>query len=178
MMATYFDLFDLPVSFKVDKSALKAKLFDLQKQYHPDLSSRTADAKAISSSLINQAYETLFVDDKRAMYLLELADQYAMLDKSIADLDFLDEMMDLRLSLDECDSEECALQLLTVAEQKSHKYAEQFCCTYAKDNPNWQVAIDCAKKMQFLSNLSADIIAKKNSFIYDDSTQSDDELYV
>lgn len=178
MMATYFDLFDLSASFKVDKSALKVKLFDLQKQYHPDLLSGEDNSQHISSSLINQAYDTLFFDDKRAMYLLELADQHAMLDQSIADLDFLDEMMDLRVLLDECDNEEGALHLLTIVQQKSHSYAEQFCCAYTKDNPNWQVAVDYAKKMQFLSNLSADIIAKKNTFIYNDSSQSDDELYV
>ena len=32
----YFELFGLPVSFKIDKSKLALKYFELQKKYHPD----------------------------------------------------------------------------------------------------------------------------------------------
>lgn len=173
-MATYFELFDLPKSFKVDKSLLKSRLFDLQKSHHPDLSNGADDL--VSSSLINQAYDTLFFDDKRAMYLLCLAGQDKALDQSIADLDFLDKMMDLRLSLDECGSEDEAIRLLTQVEEQSHQYAQKFCCAYSQDEPDWQMAADSAKKMQFLANLSADIVAKKDTFIYDETC--DDELYV
>ena len=32
----YFELFELPVSFKTDKARLAQKYFELQKKYHPD----------------------------------------------------------------------------------------------------------------------------------------------
>ena len=53
----YFELFNLPVTLKVDKSQLAKKYFELQKQFHPDFfiqASEDEQADALEkSSMLN-----------------------------------------------------------------------------------------------------------------------------
>ena len=39
----YFELFNLPVTLKVDKSQLAKKYFELQKQFHPDFFTQASE---------------------------------------------------------------------------------------------------------------------------------------
>ena len=55
----YFELFELPVSFIVDKSKLALKYFELQKKYHPDFFTQSTEAEQSdaleTSSQVNKA---------------------------------------------------------------------------------------------------------------------------
>ena len=104
----FFALFEQPVQFEVDQSRLDQQLRLLQKRYHPDnVAKDVADATQAkqqseqASALINQAYQTLSSPDSRASYLLGLADQGQNLEHSIADLEFLEDAMQMRIDLDE-----------------------------------------------------------------------------
>jgi molecular chaperone HscB len=95
----YFELFDIPVSLKIDKASLSKKYFELQKKYHPDFYTQSTDEEKMEalekSSLINKALKTLQNEDETIKYvllqkqLLEEEEKYAL------PPDFLMEMLEL-----------------------------------------------------------------------------------
>lgn len=72
----YFTLLDLPVSFDLDLQLLEANYYKALQRYHPDkhiCSSQEDKMKSIQLSYeVNQAYQTLRLDETRAVYLLSL----------------------------------------------------------------------------------------------------------
>jgi hypothetical protein len=70
----FYDIFNIPSTFKVDLKLLETKYKDLQKVLHPDkfasLSKGEQEASATTSSTINQAYQTLKNPSFRIGYLL------------------------------------------------------------------------------------------------------------
>ncbi|MER2164939.1 MAG: Fe-S protein assembly co-chaperone HscB, partial [Psychrobacter alimentarius] len=104
----FFALFEQPVQFEIHQERLDQHLRLLQKQYHPDNVAKnladTAQAQQHSekaSALINQAYQTLSAPESRASYLLEIAGQAQNVEHSIADLEFLEDAMQMRMDLDD-----------------------------------------------------------------------------
>ena len=69
---TYFEFYDIPVSFKVDATALKRTFYALSKKYHPDfftLETAEKQAEILELSTLNsQAYKTLSDFDLRMKY--------------------------------------------------------------------------------------------------------------
>ncbi len=72
----YFELYDLSVSFILDKNEVKRKFYTLSKKYHPDfytLESAEKQAEILElSTLNNEAYKVLSDDDRRLKYVLQL----------------------------------------------------------------------------------------------------------
>ena len=99
----YFELFDIPVSLKVDKSKLAKKYFELQKRYHPDFFTQADEegqaAALEKSSSINKALKLLQSQDETIKYVLELKGLLAADEKYQLPPDFLMEMMDLNENL-------------------------------------------------------------------------------
>ena len=100
----YFELYDIPVSFKVDKKALKKKFYELSRKFHPDFYTLEGEAKQAEilelSSLNNEAYKVLKDFNKRMKYVLDLKKIIAEEGKNKIPQAFLMEMMDtLRLWL-------------------------------------------------------------------------------
>lgn len=99
----YFELFDIPVSLKVDKSKLAKKYFELQKKYHPDFFTQAGEegqaAALEKSSSINKALKFLQNQDETIKYVLELKGLLAADEKYQLPQDFLMEMMDLNENL-------------------------------------------------------------------------------
>lgn len=72
---SYYELFDIPLSYSIDTNDLQAKMRSLQQEYHPDnfASDESKSLWALSvSSHINHAYQTLAKPLERAIYLLSL----------------------------------------------------------------------------------------------------------
>jgi molecular chaperone HscB len=71
----YFELFDIPVSLKIDKASLSKKYFKLQKKYHPDFYTQSTDEEKLEalekSSLINKALKTFQNEDETIKYVLQ-----------------------------------------------------------------------------------------------------------
>ena len=99
LLMNYFELFDVPVSMKLDATVLQQKFYQLSRSYHPDFYS-TASAQTQAeilekSSFINKAYSVLTNPD--------LLIEYVLMHHQIIDADekyqlpnqFLMEMMDL-----------------------------------------------------------------------------------
>ena len=101
----YFELFELPVSFIVDKSKLALKYFELQKKYHPDFFTRSSEAEQSdaleTSSQVNKALKVLKNEDETIKYVLQLKSLLEEEEKYQLPPDFLMEMMELNEELNE-----------------------------------------------------------------------------
>jgi len=99
----YFELYELPVSFILDKNEVKRKFYQLSKKYHPDfytLESEEKQAEILElSTLTNEAYQVLSDDDKRMKYVLSLRNMLDEEGKAQIPQDFLMEMMDVNETL-------------------------------------------------------------------------------
>lgn len=185
----FFALFEQPVGFAVDQERLDQQLRLLQKRYHPD-NLFIADSKSAvdsaqakqqseqASALINQAYQTLSAPDSRASYLLDIADQAQNLEHSIADLDFLEDAMQMRMDLDEAIEDKSLSVLRQLHPQISErltKQSERFNSAY--QSQDWQTAIDATQKLKFLVKLNADVTTGLDEVATAEHLD-DDDLYV
>ncbi|MET4693979.1 Fe-S protein assembly co-chaperone HscB [Endozoicomonas lisbonensis] len=102
----YFELFQLPVSCRVDLSLLAERYRELQKTVHPDRFAGADDRQqrlAIQyAAYVNEGYETLKSSMARSLYLLELAGYKVDLEtNTVMDPVFLMEQMELREAMSE-----------------------------------------------------------------------------
>lgn len=184
----FFALFEQPVQFAVNQERLDQQLRLLQKRYHPDNlvadSKNTADSAQAkqqseqASALINQAYQTLRDPDSRASYLLDIAGQAQNLEHSIADLDFLEDAMQMRMDLDDAiEGKELAAlkQLHPQITERLNKQSERFNSAY--QSQDWQTAIDATQKLKFLVKLDADVTTGLDE-VASAEHLDDDDLYV
>lgn len=184
----FFALFEQPVQFAVNQERLDQQLRLLQKRYHPDNlvadSKNTADSAQAkqqseqASALINQAYQTLSAPDSRASYLLDIAGQAQNLEHSIADLDFLEDAMQMRMDLDDAiEGKELAAlkQLHPQITERLNKQSERFDSAY--QSQDWQTAIDATQKLKFLVKLDADVTTGLDEVACAEHLD-DDDLYV
>ncbi len=167
----FFELFGLPVAFEIDKNTLKKSLLALQKQYHPDQASSDTIPTQMAS-LINHAFDTLNRDDTRASHLLSLAGVTCDLNASINDWDFLDEMLEYRMALDDTNNSEDLNQILADINAKKSAFNAKFSSSY--HSQDWQKAISHAQKIQFLEKLTIDVEHK----LTENLNTPDDDLYV
>ena len=72
----FFDIFDLPVSFDIDTTALAERYRELQRIAHPDRFANASDRErreAVQQAAnINEAFQTLKSPLQRARYILQL----------------------------------------------------------------------------------------------------------
>ncbi|MBS1586411.1 MAG: Fe-S protein assembly co-chaperone HscB [Bacteroidetes bacterium] len=98
-MLNYFELYGLPVNFHPDAAAVKAKFYQLSRQYHPDrFANAEEEAKLESlrmSAMNNDAYKTLNSPDATMAYILKLNHLLEDEEKYSLPNAFLMEMMDL-----------------------------------------------------------------------------------
>ncbi len=103
MEQSYFEFYDLPLSFQIDEAQLKKKFYALSKEYHPDFYANESQEKQDEvmelSTLNNKAYKVLSDPLKRIEYILELHDMLAEGDKYTLPQDFLMDMMDVNEAL-------------------------------------------------------------------------------
>lgn len=103
----YFDLFDMNVTFEVDKKALHERQQRLQSLFHPDrFVNADEQEKRLSvqqAAWVNEAYQTLENPVKRARYMLEVSGLELNDDtETTSDSAFLMDQMALREQLDAC----------------------------------------------------------------------------
>lgn len=181
----FFALFEQPVQFELHQDSLDQRLRLLQKRYHPDnvVKTLTDSVKAKqhseqASALINQAYQTLSVPDSRAAYLLDMAGHAQTLEQSIADLDFLEDAMEMRMDLDDAINDKNRVTLQQLQPQiveRLNIQSNRFNNAY--QHQEWQTAIDATQKLKFLVKLDADITTGLND-VASTEQLDDDDLYV
>ena len=100
---TYFDFYNLPVSFKIDAAALKKTFYANSKRFHPDFFTLESDEKQAEtlelSTRNTEAYKTLSDFDRRMKYVLELKGVLAAEGENKLPQDFLMDMMDINEAL-------------------------------------------------------------------------------
>ena len=101
----YFELFELPVTIKIDKALLSEKYFALQKKFHPDFFTQETEfeqAEALElSSQVNKAFKIFKTEDETLKYLLQIKGILEDEEKYQLPPDFLMEVMELNENLSE-----------------------------------------------------------------------------
>lgn len=109
----HFELFGLPVSFKIDKSKLALSYFELQKKYHPDFFTNSNEAEqelALEiSSQLNKALKTFKNENETIKYVLQLKGLLEEEEKYQLPPAFLMEMMELNEELSDDSAKEIEL---------------------------------------------------------------------
>jgi molecular chaperone HscB len=105
----YFEVFNLPLSLRIDKGYLKKEFYRLSREYHPDHFAQAEIAekeKALEmSALLNKAYQVLQDPDETLTYVLKLKGLYNEEEKGTMPQSFLMEMMELNEQLMELEME-------------------------------------------------------------------------
>lgn len=101
----YFDLFELPVSLKIDQGSLAQKYFELQKKFHPDFFTQATEheqEEALEmSSQLNKALKVFKNKEETIKYVLQLKGLLEEEEKYQLPPGFLMEMMELNEDLSE-----------------------------------------------------------------------------
>lgn len=159
----HFELFDLPVSYRVDLQILRDRYRELQRQVHPDrYASGTEQEQRLAmqgSTLINEAFETLKDPLARAQYLLTLHQVDFNPDtETTKDTAFLMEQLELREVLSEIDGQPDPLgavgELLDNVQGKLNKVINGMASDFENPTDEQLQAIrENVRKMQFLNKL-------------------------
>jgi len=114
----YFDLFDLPVTLKVNGAELRKKFFELSKQSHPDYYINESDEEqqlALEKyAAVNVAFKTLSNTEATIKYVLQQKGLLQDDEKYALPPHFLMEMLELNEALEEAQaagSEEARTQV-------------------------------------------------------------------
>ena len=130
LFKSYFELYDLPLTFKVDETLLNKKFYALSRQYHPDFyvneSEDTQHQVLELSTLNNRAYKVLSDPLKRIEYILELHNMLAEEDKYTLPQDFLMDMMDVNEALMDLESDPDPGRLMTISSEIDQLEASLF----------------------------------------------------
>lgn len=101
----YFEFYGFPVSFQIDREALKRAYYQNSKKFHPDFHTLADEEKQSEmlelSTLNNLAFRTLSDDDALIRYVLEINGMMNESEKQPAlPPDFLMEIMEINEALD------------------------------------------------------------------------------
>lgn len=106
----YFELFNIPVSLKVDKNIILKKYYQLSKENHPDnfsLSEEKVQTNSLEiSSKINEAKKVLENENKRLEYILQHKGIINNEEKQSLAPEFLGEMMNINEKIMELEFDE------------------------------------------------------------------------
>lgn len=164
LSSNFFDLFGLPVQFAIDESNLVARFQELQKQLHPDrFASKPAAERRWSmqsASYVNEGYQTLKNDLKRAIYLLKLNDVSVdeETDTHMSPM-FLMEQMEYRESLEAAESAADPLEKLDAVRKQLKAGIREQTQTFdqASGSGNWDEARTTVRQWQFLDKLAREV---------------------
>ncbi|KUI99978.1 co-chaperone HscB [Vibrio sp. MEBiC08052] len=160
----YFELFGLPTQFDLDGSLLSSQFRELQKNFHPDNFAIASERERLiavqKASEINDAYQTLKNDIRRAEYLLMLHGiDLRSEQQTMQDPEFLMEQMLLREELEILESAADAQEQLIDFEGKVSKmYKIQL--TVLKEQLaqfQWESAANTVRKLKFIAKLRNEI---------------------
>ena len=164
LSSNFFELFDLPVSYDVNLSAVQQQYMALQKQLHPDRFANGSNLeKRLSmqqTSWINEAQATLKDPVLRASYLLKLKGiDFSLENETTMDAAFLMQQLEMRERLENIKNESDPLETLdSIAKDVKnssstmmHGFAQSFEEGRLDDAREW------IRKLQFLQKAKKEI---------------------
>jgi molecular chaperone HscB len=162
--SNFYAIFSLPAGWQVDRSVLDSRYRQLQREFHPDRFAAKGDVEkrlaVQTTSLINQAYETLKSPLKRAQYMLELENIDAGQESHItSDMGFLMKQIEFREALEEIrDSANPLAGLDSMRDDIEAQYLQlQKDFQSQHSTANYNDALDTVAKMQFFAKLLDEI---------------------
>lgn len=151
----YFDVFNLPVSFDVNKELLSQRYRDLQRAVHPDKyatsSERERRLAMQKATQINEAFQTLKNPIARGQYLLQLHGTQLNDQDPHLDDQFLIEQIELREELSELKSSGELNKFLSRIERRMHTLTVTLSQHFAQQN--FQAAREYLRQFQFFKRL-------------------------
>jgi len=162
LSSSFFTLFDLPVSFDVDRKILTERYRTLQRTVHPDRFANAAESERRLSvqmaTRINEGYQTLKDPLARGRYLLEL--RGVVLDDmdTAFDGEFLMEQMELRERLgavkDCADPHQQVQKIADDISTRKNEITEALAVSFIENtSESLKKARDLTRKLQFFSRL-------------------------
>ncbi|MDG3087231.1 co-chaperone HscB [Vibrio hannami] len=156
----HFELFGLPIQFKLDGSLLSTQFRELQKRFHPDNFSTASERDRLlavqKAAQINDAYQVLKDPISRIEYILTLNGLELSHEKqTVKDPMFLMEQMELREELEEITSDDALFDF----DSKVSKMYKQYLAEAEKElnNAQWDLAADMVRKLKFIAKLKNEI---------------------
>lgn len=164
---SYFELFDLPETFEVDREQLAERYRELQREAHPDRHADGSDSERLAAvqraAWINEGYRVLKDPVARARYLLERRG-VAIDDEQNTAMDpaFLMEQMELREKLagirDEADPFGELERLRSGLEESLRNEQKALGDAFeAGDAEALARAADGVRRLQFLNKLASEV---------------------
>lgn len=160
----YFDLFGLAEKFNLDNAQLVSRFQELQKQLHPDKYASKPDAERRwsmqAASFVNEAYQTLGDDLKRAIYLLGLngvsIDEET--DTQMSPM-FLMEQMEYREALEMAPDASDPFAALDAVRTKLKSATSEQLAEFEKacNQQSWSEARTSVRQWQFLEKLKQEV---------------------
>ena len=159
----FFELFGLPLDYRIDEQMLHDNHQKLQAAFHPDRYAAGSDQErriaVQQASRINEAYDTLHNPVQRAQYMLKLAGIEINDQETTQDTTFLMEQIELREEMDQCrscqDPMRCCDHITGKLDQRSDEYASQFESLYQQQK--FDDAYKISRKMQFIERIGEQI---------------------
>ena len=106
---TYFELFEIPVQLKIDKTTLPRQFFALSRKYHPDFFTNAAPAVQAEmlerSAALNKAFRIFQDNDETIKYVLQLKGLLEEEEKFELPPAFLMEVMEINEALMDADDD-------------------------------------------------------------------------
>ncbi len=156
-----FELFNLPVTFKLDRQLLDERWKNLQRLIHPDKFSMhdvTSQRVAMQYAVrVNEAYQRLKSPIKRATYICELNGSPIQAETNTQmPAEFLLQQMQWREELEEATSFD---DISKIEAQVRAAKQESFlkCETYLDVDTNWAKASAEVRSLMFMERFEADI---------------------
>ncbi len=167
----FFELFDLAESFAIDQEQLSEKYRAFQSELHPDRFANAGDQErrisVQTTAYVNQAYNTLKNDLKRAHYLLQLSDiEFNADTETSSDAEFLMQTMELHEQVEEVGGSENPLDALDNLSKQLKKQQQDLTATFAEQYlaNDLNAAKDTALKLQFYERLTNQVCKKQEQF--------------
>jgi len=166
MYNNHFEIFELPVSFDLNKDTLAQRYRDLQRAVHPDKYANAPDRErrlAMQKTVqINEAFQTLKNPLTRAGYLLQL--QGIDENDGIMEGEFLMTQMELREELAEIKQKRQAIEaFLNRIEKEMQSLTDTLSQQFAQEN--WQAALDSVRQFQFFTRLHEEALRLEEELI-------------
>ena len=161
----YFELYNIPMTFKVDAAGLKKQFYANSKKYHPDFFATESDEKQAEilelSTLNNKAYKVLKNADARMKYILDEKGVYGKEGENKLPQEFLMEMMDinevimdLQFDPDEAKTAQAKAQIKSFEDELEASIAKALANENAvEDDASLAIARDFYLKKKYLKRI-------------------------
>ena len=161
---TYFELFDLPATYALDRERLDAAYRELQNTVHPDKFAAKSEAEQRVAmqwaTQVNEAYQTLKQPISRGVYLLQLQGIDAMSAHNTSiEPAFLMQQMEWREAIDDARNGKDigALDQLQAELNKAYRVVDSELATLLDVDKNPAAATESVRKLKFMDKLLAEV---------------------